>query len=83
MNAALSNPFMIGKRKPIVVGHRGVPARHQENTLAGFKRAVQLGVPAIELDVQLTRLFAHASPGRLRNAQVPPKLIVTLGGPML
>ena len=55
MNAALSNPFMVGKRKPIVVGHRGVPARHQENTLAGFKRAVQLGVPAIELDVQLTR----------------------------
>lgn len=55
MNAALSNPFMVGKKKPIVVGHRGVPARHQENTLAGFKRAVQLGVPAIELDVQLTR----------------------------
>jgi glycerophosphoryl diester phosphodiesterase len=55
MNAALSNPFMVGKKKPIVVGHRGVPARHQENTLAGFKRAVQLGVPAIELDVQLTK----------------------------
>jgi len=55
MNAALSNPFMSGKRRPIAVGHRGVPARHQENTLAGFKRAVQLGVPAIELDVQLTQ----------------------------
>lgn len=55
MNAALSNPFMLGKKKPIVVGHRGVPARHQENTLAGFKRAVELGVPAIELDVQLTK----------------------------
>ena len=54
MNAALSNPFMVGKKKPIVVGHRGVPARHQENSLAGFKRAVQLGVPAVELDVQLT-----------------------------
>ncbi|HEY5924436.1 MAG TPA: glycerophosphodiester phosphodiesterase family protein, partial [Kofleriaceae bacterium] len=55
MNAALSNPFMIGKKKPIVVGHRGVPALHQENTLAGFKRALQLGVPAVELDVQLTK----------------------------
>ena len=55
MKAALSNPFMTGKKKPIVVGHRGVPARHQENSLAGFKRAVQLGVPAIELDVQLTK----------------------------
>lgn len=55
MSAAVSNPFMLGKKKPIVVGHRGVPARHQENSLAGFKRAVQLGVPAVELDVQLTK----------------------------
>lgn len=50
-----SNPFLVGsKRKPIVVGHRGVPTLHQENTLAGFKRAVALGIPAIELDVRLT-----------------------------
>src|SRR5262249_1511448 len=55
MKAALSNPFMVGKKKPIVVGHRGVPARHQENSLAGFKRALELGVPAVELDVQLTK----------------------------
>src|SRR5262245_6826521 len=27
---------------------------HQENTLAGFRRAVSLGVPAIELDVRIT-----------------------------
>jgi glycerophosphoryl diester phosphodiesterase len=43
------------KARPIVVGHRGVPLLHQENTLAGFKRAVSLGVPAIELDVRLTK----------------------------
>lgn len=49
------NPFLAtGKRKPIVVGHRGVPAIHQENTLAGFRRAVQLGLDAVELDVRLT-----------------------------
>jgi glycerophosphoryl diester phosphodiesterase len=49
------NPFLAtGKRKPIVVGHRGVPKVHQENTLAGFRRAVQLGLDAIELDVRLT-----------------------------
>jgi glycerophosphoryl diester phosphodiesterase len=48
------NPFLAGKHKPIVVGHRGVPALHQENTLAGFRRAVALGVPAIELDVRIT-----------------------------
>jgi glycerophosphoryl diester phosphodiesterase len=49
-----SNPFLVGKKRPIVVGHRGVPALHQENTLAGFRRAVELGVPAVELDVRLT-----------------------------
>jgi len=57
MLAAVSNPnpFLRGKQRPVVVGHRGVPALHQENTLAGFRRAVQLGVPAVELDVQLTK----------------------------
>jgi glycerophosphoryl diester phosphodiesterase len=49
------NPFLAGKQRPLVVGHRGVPALHQENTLAGFRRAVELGVPAVELDVRLTR----------------------------
>lgn len=50
-----ANPFLTRKARPLVVGHRGVPRLHQENTLAGFKRAVALGVPAIELDVRLTR----------------------------
>lgn len=50
-----TNPFLAGKKKrPIVVGHRGVPTLHQENTLAGFRRAVELGIPAVELDVRLT-----------------------------
>ena len=49
------NPFLApGKRRPLVVGHRGVPLLHQENTLAGFRRAAALGVPAVELDVRLT-----------------------------
>lgn len=52
---AVANPFLAGKQRPIVVGHRGVPALHQENTMAGFRRAVALGVPAVELDVRLTR----------------------------
>lgn len=55
MFAAPVNPFLRGKQRPIVVGHRGVPTLHQENTLAGFKRAVELGIPAVELDVQLTK----------------------------
>lgn len=55
MNTPMQNLFLRGKLRPIVVGHRGVPALHQENTLAGFRRAVQLGIPAVELDVQLTK----------------------------
>jgi len=50
----LTNPFLGVKTRPLVVGHRGVPHLHQENTLAGFRRAIELGVPAIELDVRLT-----------------------------
>jgi glycerophosphoryl diester phosphodiesterase len=49
------NPFLApGKPRPLVVGHRGVPLLHQENSLAGFRRAVALGIPAVELDVRLT-----------------------------
>ena len=50
-----ANPFLAPKARPIVVGHRGVPVLHQENTVAGFRRAAELGVPAVELDVRLTK----------------------------
>ena len=49
------NSFLAKKSRPLVVGHRGVPAAYQENTLAGFRHAVALGIPAVELDVRLTR----------------------------
>ncbi len=52
--SAVKNPFLAEKHRPLVVGHRGVPKLHQENTLAGFRRAVSLGVPAVELDVRIT-----------------------------
>ncbi|MEL7070872.1 MAG: glycerophosphodiester phosphodiesterase [Cyanobacteria bacterium J06581_3] len=39
---------------PLVMGHRGVPEDHQENTMAGFHRAVELGLDGVELDVFLT-----------------------------
>jgi glycerophosphoryl diester phosphodiesterase len=55
MVPSLPNAFAAKKNRPIVVGHRGVPTVHQENSLAGFRRAVQLGIPAVELDVRLTR----------------------------
>lgn len=38
-----------------VYGHRGTPAEFPENTLAGFRRAVELGVYGIELDVHLSK----------------------------
>ncbi|MSQ09827.1 MAG: hypothetical protein EXR52_02315 [Dehalococcoidia bacterium] len=40
---------------PTVVAHRGASGDTPENTLAAFDRAVALGCPDIELDVQVTR----------------------------
>jgi len=38
-----------------VVGHRGAAGLAPENTLKGFKRAIELGVDLVECDVRLTR----------------------------
>ncbi len=40
--------------RPWIVGHRGCAGLAPENTLAAFRRAVELGVDAIECDVHLT-----------------------------
>jgi glycerophosphoryl diester phosphodiesterase len=39
----------------IVVGHRGAAGLEPENTLRGFRRALDLGVDFVECDVHLTR----------------------------
>ena len=54
MDAPAPHLFLTPRQRPMVVGHRGVPLLHQENSLAGFRRAVTLGVPGVELDVRLT-----------------------------
>lgn len=38
-----------------IYGHRGAPAEFPENTLAGFRRALELGVYGIELDVHQSK----------------------------
>jgi len=37
-----------------IVGHRGAPEQAPENTLASFRRAIDLGVDAVEFDVRST-----------------------------
>jgi glycerophosphoryl diester phosphodiesterase len=38
-----------------IMGHRGAAALEPENTLRGIRRALALGVAAVEIDVQLTK----------------------------
>lgn len=39
----------------VVYGHRGAAAEFPENTRAGFRRALELGIEGIELDVHLSK----------------------------
>jgi len=38
-----------------IIGHRGAAGEEPENTLRGFRRALDWGAAAVELDVQLTK----------------------------
>jgi glycerophosphoryl diester phosphodiesterase len=40
--------------RPLIIGHRGAPARAPENTLASFRTAVADGADALECDVHLS-----------------------------
>lgn len=42
-------------RRPLVVAHRGGAGLAPENTLAAFRRALDLGTDAVEMDVRLSR----------------------------
>ena len=41
--------------KPLIIGHRGASAVAPENTLAAFRKALEVGADGIEFDVQLSR----------------------------
>lgn len=67
--------------KPLVIAHRGASRDEPENTLAAFRRAIELGADYVEFDVQATRdgeLVVVHDPVResfaelrARNAAVP------------
>lgn len=42
-------------RKPLLIGHRGVPSLEDENTLASAKKAVALGADIVENDIYITK----------------------------
>lgn len=48
-------PLESAEADTLVIGHRGSPGFGQENTIAGFRRAVELGAEGIELDLILTK----------------------------
>jgi glycerophosphoryl diester phosphodiesterase len=43
------------KSPPTIIGHRGAAGHAPENTLAGMRRAHQLGATWVEIDVKLTK----------------------------
>ncbi|KEQ12238.1 hypothetical protein GZ78_27820 [Endozoicomonas numazuensis] len=49
------NGFFNSLSSPLILGHRGAPTHFQENTLAGFRMAKELGAHGVELDVYMTR----------------------------
>jgi glycerophosphoryl diester phosphodiesterase len=46
--------FAVVKQHPIIIAHRGASGLAPENTMAAFRRAVELGADWIELDVHQT-----------------------------
>jgi len=40
---------------PLIIGHRGAKGIAPENSLSGFKKAIELGIDGVELDVHLTK----------------------------
>ncbi len=71
--------------KPLLLGHRGSPRTHPENSLEGFAYARSRGLDGVELDVHRTldgQLVVHhdehLADGRviaaLRKAELPPML---------
>ena len=48
-------PLEIPIREMFVIGHRGAPQHFPENTMASFRKALELGANGLELDLCLTK----------------------------
>lgn len=69
--------------RPEIIAHRGASREQPENTLAAFRRALQLGADGIELDVHRTSdgaLFVHhdPAPAQAPSAELTGRSISTL-----
>ena len=42
-------------KKPVIIAHRGASAYAPENTMAAFKKALEMKAGGIEIDVHLTK----------------------------
>ena len=47
----LATTSCVTTSKPLVIGHRGARGHVAENTVASVKKALELGVDGIEIDV--------------------------------
>ena len=51
---AVTGAAVDSTNRMLVIGHRGAAGLAPENTLAGFKRAIEVGVDAVEMDLHLS-----------------------------
>jgi glycerophosphoryl diester phosphodiesterase len=49
-----TSDWLSPRDRPLNIGHRGASAAAPQNTLAAFRKAVELGADGVELDVQLS-----------------------------
>ena len=51
---AIDRVFGQSSSNVLVAGHRGIRAKYPENTMLSFRKAIELGVDMIEMDVHLS-----------------------------
>jgi len=50
----MTSDWLIPRERPLNIGHRGASAAAPQNTLAAFRKAIELGADGVELDAQLS-----------------------------